>query len=388
MKIEDHPLASRLPKKTDGPSIQFVSKDFRPLVARPDFPSFEEMVRQGLPQISLHVTCFRDATLVALAWPHVMMDAMGSKALLAGWSSVLAGREDEVPEVLGARDDILRHPEITGSNARPEDLALDQHRMSAVGLLMFGLRFLWDKLWDSPRTDKVIFMPKHVLGALRAQAQQEIVPGPQGESFISESDVLTAWVTRAIASSLPKSRPVTAVNLMNARFRIPLLLKSSGAFVQNMVLGTFSVLSQISDKSLGMIALDNRRYIAQQGSEEQYLGLLRSVFCDMAAGKNPAVIYGPTNAVPLVVNNVIKVDVIKTLDFGAAVVSQGEATETRVNPVGTMVAYWNERLHNVYAGYNILVMLGKDCEQNCWMMGTLLPQTWAKLEEELRKFPA
>lgn len=316
-----------------------------------------------------------------------MMDAMGGQALLAGWSSVLAGRE-QVPEVLGARNDILRHPEITGSQEKNEELEVDQHRLSTIGLVMFGLRFLWDKLWDPPRSQKIIFIPKHALASFCARARQEVADETQGKSFVSESDVLTAWVARAVASSTSKSRPITVVNLMNARFRIPLLLKSSGTYLQNMVLATFTILSESSNKLLGTIARDNRRYITEQGSEKQYLGLLRRVFNDMDAGRSPAAIYGPTNAIPVVVNNVTRVDLIKTVDFGAAVVSQGEATETRKNPVGTMVAYWNERLHREYDGYNILVMLGKDYEQNCWMLGTLLPRTWAKLEEELQTFPA
>ncbi|KAJ5152030.1 hypothetical protein N7492_010325 [Penicillium capsulatum] len=389
VRIEDHPLGSHLPKKTDGSSIQPMSDECRPLVARPDFPSFDEMVQQGLPQISLHVVCFRDATLVSIAWPHLMMDVMGGQALLAGWSSVLAGHDDNVPKVLGAREDILRHPEITGDNGLFEELKLDQHSMSTIGLVMFFLRFLWDKLWDGPRLRKIIFMPKHALAALRAQAQRELAAVSRDETFISESDVITAWVARAIASSTPKSRPVTVLNLMNARFRIPVLLQSSGAFIQNMVLGTFSFLSpRISNRPLGPIARDNRRSITEQGSEKQCLGLLRSIFFSMDAGQKAKTIYGPTNAVPVVINNVIKADLMKTVDFSAAVVTQGEAAETRANSVGTMVTYWNERLHNEYDGYNIFVFLGKDHEQNCWMMGTLLPQTWAKLEEELGSFPA
>ena len=388
VNIQDHPVGSRLPHETETASVQLVSDDFKSVVARPNFPSFYEMERQRLPQISLHVACFRDATIVTFTWPHIMMDVMGGQALLAGWSAVLAGKEDEVPRVMGARDDILRHPEITGDEGVWEEPVLELHRLSAFGLICFSLRFLWDKLWETSRERRVICLPKAALSAFRAHAERELSAGEQEKQFVSESDVVIAWIARAISATEPKPRNVTVVNLLNARFRVPLLLKSTGVFLQNMVLATFTFLSaQAANNSIGSIALDHRRTVAEQGTGPQSLGLLRKIFTVQDAGKTPRTLYGPSNAVPLVINNVLKTNLIKTADFSSAVVSQGEATETRKNPVGTMVNYYNESLHNEYDGYNIFVMLGKDHADNSWLMGTLLPRTWAKIEAELRPLP-
>lgn len=106
ISIEDHHLARDLPKATPEPSVQRGADDFRSFAARPDIPTdVNDMVQQNLPLISLHITSFNDATLVGLAWPHVMMDAFGIKALLSSWSLVLSGEEDKVPAVLGARHD-------------------------------------------------------------------------------------------------------------------------------------------------------------------------------------------------------------------------------------------------------------------------------------------
>ena len=33
---------------------------------------------------------------------------------------------------------------------------------------------------------------------------------------------------------------------------------------------------------------------------------------------------------------------------------------------------------------NVFVLLGKDHEDNYWMMSMLLPRTWAKMEEALK----
>jgi hypothetical protein len=147
MRIQDHRLASRLPNATDGPSTHLVSEDFRPFIARPNFPTLDQSIRRNEPQISLHVTSFKDATLVALSWPHVLMDASAGEALLSGWSSVLTGRERDIVVVTGAQDDILLQAAMSKKAETSEKFKLEKNRLTGVGLLIFQLRCLWDKFW-------------------------------------------------------------------------------------------------------------------------------------------------------------------------------------------------------------------------------------------------
>lgn len=109
MAIEDHPQAKTLPKATTNPSIQPGPENFRQFAGRTDAPpTLEDFVHSDIPQLSLHITSFTDATLVALSWPHTLMDVMGQTALLQSWSLILAGRTFEVPVLLGAQDDVVR----------------------------------------------------------------------------------------------------------------------------------------------------------------------------------------------------------------------------------------------------------------------------------------
>jgi hypothetical protein len=159
MRIQDHRLASRLPNATDGPSTHLVSEDFRPFIARPNFPTFDQSIRRNEPQISLHVTSFKDATLVALSWPHVLMDAPAGKALLSGWSSVLTWRERDIVAVTGAQDDILLQAAMSEMAETSEKFKLEKNRLTGVGLLIFQLRCLWDKFWNSPLQQRAVFIP-------------------------------------------------------------------------------------------------------------------------------------------------------------------------------------------------------------------------------------
>ncbi|KAJ5578045.1 uncharacterized protein N7459_007009 [Penicillium hispanicum] len=386
MTIQAHPVAHRFPKGTDGPSVQPITKDFRPFIARKEFPTFEQLVEQKLPLISLHITSFSDATLVAIMWPHVLMDVMGGQALLIGWTSVLNGREEDVPAVLGAREDILRHPEISQPGEKTEALKLEKTRLTGLGLLIFQLRFLWDNLWNPSRQRSVIFLPKSAVEKIRLQVQKDLENshGPDSPPFVSEADILIAWATRVIASSESKSRPFTVMSLLNMRFRIPLLLTSRGAYIQNMVLGTYTFLSaQAARASVGSIALSHRAHVAEQATEQQTLSLLRQVFRDLEARRSLQLFFGDPHMIPIVVNNVFKADLMKIANFGAAVSRQGEAMNTRKNPLGTMVGYYNETLDGAFNSINIFLMLGKDYGDNYWFMGSLFPQAWSKIEEEL-----
>lgn len=341
-----------------------------------------------MPQISLHITSFSDATLVALAWPHTLMDIIGQQALLHGWSLVLAGREEEVPEVLGARKDIIQEVDNLDNDEEQEELGLEQKRPGKMGLFAFLFRFLWNKFWNPPLEIRTVFLPKDSFARLKSEAQKEVAEVTQSfeeKPFVSECDILTAWVTRIVAASEPKPRPVTVASLLNARFRLPLLVKSGGVYVQNMVLLTYTFLSsQLVGGPVGPIALSNRQHMVEQTTEPQTLALLKTVLRDIKSGKSPRLLFGEPDALPIIFNNLTKVEMIKAAKFGPAVLRQGEKTEYRNNPPGTIVTYYNRGLNQPLGGPNSFFMLGKDYGENYWLMGNLLPRAWAKMEDALR----
>ncbi|KAJ5818542.1 hypothetical protein N7474_004133 [Penicillium riverlandense] len=386
--IQEHPVAGQIPKATEAPSIQPIADDFRPFIARPNFPTFEELVRQKLPPISLHITTFSDATIVALVWPHLLMDASGVQALLAAWSSVLAGREGEVPMVLGARTDILRKAASTDGDGMPEEFELERKRLKGTSLLKFYLRIFWNRIWEPRRQRRIVFLPRSALTRMRTRVQQEIAESNQAldhTPFVSDGDIITAWITQAAASSEPKeTRPVTVYSVLNARFRIPQLRK--GVFIQNMALGTCTFLPvQLAHGPIGSIALSHRQHVLEQGKEKQIFGFLRRAYQDIEKTGIPKLFFGESHALLMLFNNVTKIEVMKAVNFGPAVLSQGEIDETRKNPLGTMVTYYNETLFvdPSFNALNLFVIHGKDYGGNYWCMGNLLPRTWEKIEEGL-----
>jgi hypothetical protein len=383
--IEDHPLAKTLPKATEGPSIQSGPQAFRRFAAQENAPeTLDDFVYTDAPQLSLHITSFANATLVALSWPHTLMDVMGQQALLHSWSLVLAGRDSEVPPVLGAREDVICAA-VDAAVEGEEEYSLVGKRLKGWAMAMFGLRFAADLLWNRVVETRTIFLPKKTVAALQRQAQSELTvqDGGAEKPFISEGDVLTAWTLRAVVSSLPQPRPVVALHALNARFRLSSLAQASGVYIQNMAVAAFTFASpELATGPLGPIALANRRHLAEQATEPQVLAYLRELRREQA---DPAsMLYCESDTLLMPFTNWTRADFFKTADFSGALVRAGE-TGQRSNPPGTIVFHHAQSMRENSMARNVIVVLGKDHDGNYWLTGTLLPPAWAKIREDLER---
>lgn len=233
-----------------------------------------------------------------------------------------------------------------------------------------------------------MFLPRDTFERLQRRTHMQIAENAQIGApipFLSEGDILTAWVTRVVASSEPKPRPVTVAVITNARFRLPLLIQSGGVYIQNMLYLTFAFMSsQLVRGPAGPIALSHRRQIAEQMTEEQTLRLLKTTRQEIESRGNPRLEFGESNASIIVFNNLTKAEIIKAAKFGPAVLRQGEAEHSRSNLPGTMKTFFARDLKMAVPAVNDFSMLGKDYDGNYWLRGNLLPRAWEKMEEELR----
>ena len=391
MNIEDHPLGRRLPKPNNkgAVSIHDDPTNFRLFAAREDHPeTLDDYLYHDTPILSLHITSLNDATLVALAWPHCIMDVLGQQALLKGWCLVMAGRESELPPLLGARQDTMAALAEDKTETQ-EEFLLSSSLISGFAFGNFVFRLLWDKFWNPPLETHIVFMPKPFLNKLQAQAREDLAGNMTGEEketpFVSEGDVITAWMTRLIASSLLAPRPITVLHAVNTRLRLPALKQSSGLYVQNMALGAFTFLSaEVTQDKLGVVAMENRQHLAKQATKGQMLAFLRHLRPSSKTAMDPAhVLCGPSDALLLPFTNWEKADFFNVIDFSPAVKSAGATGEMRTNASGRMVHHHAQSLQESAPSMNVVVVLGKDHADNYWLSATLLPSTWAKIKESL-----
>ncbi|KAK8106608.1 hypothetical protein PG999_009967 [Apiospora kogelbergensis] len=386
--ICDHPLGKKLPAATEAASIQIGPEEFRAFATREDAPAtIEDFLRCDAPQLSLHITSFNDATLVGLSWPHTLMDVMGQQALLRSWSLMVAGRESEVPLVLGAREDLM----CAAADApveKEQPFHAGEKQLSGFSMLSFGARFATDLLLNRVVETRTIYMPRKAVAELQRQAQADLAAGDGSGGkapFLSEGDVLTAWAARAVALSLPKPRPMTVLQVLNARFRLPSLASASGVYVQNMALAAFTFLSpEVARGPLGPIAAQNRRCLAEQSTEGQVLAFLRKLRRAAPSGRNPAlVVCGEPAALLMPFTNWTRAEFFKTADFSAAVVRVGDTGPARTNRPGTMIYHHASSMQQNAAARNVIVVLGKDHNEGYWLTGHLLPPAWVQIQEQI-----
>nr|POE67104.1 hypothetical protein CFP56_72662 [Quercus suber] len=384
-KLGEHPVAKTLPLATSGPSVQPQSVNLLPLVAPPDMrATYPEMVDQDVPQLSLRITSFSDATLVAISWPHSLMDASGTEALLRAWSLVLAGRDADVPRVLGAREDKLPEALVGSKDDVHEEYILEPLRLTGFGVVMWFYRFFRDMFWNSALETRTVFLPKAYFSRMKDQVQHDLAAGPSAgekEVFVSESDIISAWITRMVALTEPVPRPITLVGALNARFRLRLPDRTKGTYIQNMLIPAYVFLStETATGPLAPITLAHRQHIAQLATEQQVSSLLRIWYQDIALNRSSGLLFGDSNALPVLSNNLTKIEVMRAVDFSTAVTRHTKRTEARSIPLGKMTSF---AVVGAPKKLNFFEVLGKDHDGNYWMNAVLRPRTWAMIEQEL-----
>lgn len=389
--IDNCPLAAKLPTKTTEPSIQPGAETFRSLGCREGVPTrIQDYLYSDEPQFQLHVVSFTDATLVSLAWPHTVTDAMGRQALYKAWHLVLAGREDEVPPFLSLEDDPMQD---LGVDKPAKPWLFEALQLKGLSMLYAVVRYVLGTIFSPETEARTIFLPAKTVAAMREKALSEL-PATDGEgkaTFVSDGDVLTAWATQTSCRHMrPTSkRNVLVLNVFDLRSRLPSLFRSEGGgvYVQNASFPCFTMLpaGQMLRDRLGDLAMRIRRSIREQVGEEQVRSLawlLRRAYD--TTGNAP--FFGPPDSYFVFFTNWSKAKFFDTVDFSPAVVKQGKGDKERTNAVGRPEYFhWQMLGKGFLSARNAFSITGKDAEGNYWMGGILHPEVWSNFEKEVER---
>jgi hypothetical protein len=320
------------------------------------------------------------------------MDGMSLKSLLKSWSLVLAGKQDQVPPLLGAKDDIL-HAAAAPETAPEEEWILRDKILAGFGFFLWVVRFLWNVFTERTVECRTIFFPKETMARLRKQALDEAAEVPSGMPsgkdrvpWVSEGDVILAWGAKVVAMAQPSPRPINGLCPLDLRPRLPELANSNGVFIQNTVTTASIQLSPFEARQpLGLIAAKWREALTTQTTTPQ----VRSYLCELRkisdAGKDPTILPGVWNGELFTVSNWTKGDFVNVADFSTAVVRVGDGSEKRSNPPGTMIYHQSFALGNDPTTRNVIGVVGKDRGDNYWMSGYFPRRTWAVMEKEMEK---
>ncbi|CAN8106396.1 unnamed protein product [Discula destructiva] len=402
--ISSHPLASQLPSPTAGGSIQAGSDLFEELAAPEDAPRcLEDFLTRDVSQFGLHVISFTDATLVSLTFPHTMCDLLGLQAIVDNWVKVLSGREDEVVPLLGVHDDPLLGVGKGLVHESEEPWALKGQILSGWGWVRFIFTMIWDAIRLGQSQQHMIYLPASSLQRLRESAMADLAAvspsvnahdwHPQNV-FLTDNDILTAWMTRSAAHSLPpnSTRSVTFLNFFELRGRLPTVFQPphKAVYIGNFIFACWAHLSARDAQTapLGAIAGRYRAFLAAQTSEGQVRGLLRVFRERTAAGRRIGAMR--PDSLMITCSNWSKAKFFSAVDFSPAVLGEGTASLQPKHGPGRPVYYHGLNLRPLGTGRSKQVgaatgvnILGKDAGGNYWIMAMLPPNSWPLIREEL-----
>ena len=386
MAIADHPLASRIPRATQHPSVLVDPSEFDSLSRRPDAPKeLAHYIYSDEPQLALHVVSFRDATLVSLSMPHTLTDGTGGGYIYKAWSLALQGRDDEIADFHGYGSDPL-----AGFGTAPTEpyLHADQLLTGWRGFL-FKLWQMWDAVRHRSEA-RILCMPAAVMTDLRQTAIKEIraETGDQ-KAFMSDNDVLVAWFTRLAISGFPQNSNKT-IRIMNAFQLVTVLaddrLPAAKAYVSNaaMEIYTFLTAREIFARPLSAVAYAIRQSMAQGGTRAQAEALAAIKRQTAAETGVPWPIFGDPSMEMMSFSNWSKGKYFET-DMSAAVVRMGRSPSARANGPGIPSYIHFNAWSTAFQLRNIVPIFGKDAAGNYWLEAPLRAGVWDLIDKQLKE---
>ncbi|EPE06297.1 hypothetical protein F503_02425 [Ophiostoma piceae UAMH 11346] len=387
----------RLPQPSRVPAVVSNPDDFAHLAWTPGYQPGgikDYLGTDGVdqPVLGLRVNSFTDTTVAVLQWQHVAFDALGMQYVVEGWQAMLWNKPDAVPTpVPYATDPFASLARGDDDGEDKEDHVLLDRRAGLAGMVKWGLGYGVDMLLRAKDNGMVcvpasFWQPQYeqALAELRAEA---IAQGtdPAGV-FLTENDVVTAWIMRCVVrlqTDARADRTVSASIAMSLRKAFEgdggLLPPADqhhpyvgNAFGWSNVLVTAG---DVRDRPLSWLAREVRRAINAQGTRAQHKAYFRLV---RSAGTGlPVVVFGDGNMTQVGFSNWSKAGLFD-LDFAPA----------RQVPVAGSApcrpSYVQEN-HGPIKPVDGFFILGKDAKGNYWASAYKLKGQWARLQEMLEK---
>ena len=378
--IADHSSAGAIPCAADGLSIKSLPTSLKELACGPGFPeTMADLLGQDLPYMSFKVTAFSDASILTTSFPHTVWDAFGYMALMNMVQKVLERHEDQVLPMLGARNDVLAEIASDHKDHRQQERVTPNgtdtvplHQPSAVR--------------PPPLEGRIICLPRTTIEQIRDRELLHDDTGRYREDYglFGNDELCLAWAFQQIARSEPYPRPITIVNILNARFIFPRLWKTKGVYAQNMLLLAPNFLSAQTAAGPLSSTIDAQRNCLDEHSIPQNAANVLNSWADTFHEKAWALLSGEIgDSVPVLVNNVDRLVSKFQIDLSPAVICQdGNMSQSRL---AGRPDFLHVTKHDVNLSTRSLFLYsaiggGGDAY---WLSGGLPRRTWELMIEDL-----
>jgi hypothetical protein len=440
MRLEEHAIGRKIPSIDDSERIQV----FGGLWSMNEFMQAEDVTKElsdwiytDKAQLGLRVVNFQDATLVTMTWLHSLLDGMGRRALLDAWIAVLEGRDEDVPEFWGYDFDPLEKlgaplqdaAKSSEASAAGSKISEQQEKQRGFSTAISGIKnwilrlldfrsafaYLFSHIFKPAETVgyREIYMPKSQFARLRTEAMRDLASldssqitysnsnPSNSQPFLSDGDILSAWLIRHIAFSdlrllqSPPTRPIRMLNVLGMRDllskatdRYEVLIPKNKAYTGNCATGIISnsSLERFLRLPLGHVAAQLRKDLTGQATREALEATQRAIRSAQQANTPP-----PPNAsmapATIIISNWAKGKFFES-DFSAAIVpGTGSYTGdrgSRGKPTYIHVAATDKRTKfskEVSGGIGSCV--GKDARGGYWLNSMLAKEFEGRFDKAI-----
>ncbi|RFU72950.1 transferase [Trichoderma arundinaceum] len=363
-----HPAASKIPQPTTRPAVVGDPDDLAGLAWKAGYKSggISDYLTSDRPVLGLRVNSFTDKTVVTLQWQHVAFDTLGMQYIVEGWSSMLWGKEAEIPTPCGFDTDPFGAL-ADGSRPVTEQHILSDRRLGLGGMIQWGLGYGVDMLVRA-KENRMVCVPETYLRVQLEKALDELrteaIQSDEDAStvFLTENDVLTAWILRCVVAPMGMNpdKTVAASIAMSLRkaFEGDLIPASAEHPYVGNAFGWANVLvtaGDITSKPLSWLARQVRRAINEQGTRAQH-----EAYYSMIGFSNWS-----------------KAGLFD-IDFAPA----RKASESSYVPCKPSYVQENHGPIKPVEGF---IISGKDDKGNYWVSSYKVKGQWAKFQEQLDK---
>nr|BAW27596.1 putative acetyltransferase [Aspergillus stellatus] len=390
ISITSHPISANIPSISSSPQLFGSPGDLTSFVRLDSTPrKLDDWIYTDSPQLFLHTVSFSDASIITVTFPHTLADVMGIGIFLKAWSTVLRGDLNSVP----ALENLISNPLTELGQQTPAEKYIHYNNVLNKGqLIRFVAGRLLDQWWYRQEERRTIFLPAESFARLRQKAVEQVqeIENPQcanTTSFVSESDVVLAWLTRTLylALGLQPSQRILVNNAFNLRTSLHDSFASpQNAYIANAVCmsPTFLRGQQIQDGTVGSISRQIRKSVAEQQTPEQVEAVTALLKATMEKSGYLALV-GEPGMLLLSSSNWHKAG-LYALDFSPVVTIPGSSKVLTDRACGKP-SYVNGVLHSKLSFRNTFAITGRDAGGNWWLNGVLRTEAWNVVEQELEK---
>ena len=179
---------------TSKPALSHLDTHIPCLQSLQDIPQdIEQCLKRNLPLLYLHFVKAKNATLICIAWPHIIMDASGAGELVNSWQEGLSHSSGvplplpQSPVQQPTGHDISRLLEKI--NIEPSWTPAHSTKFTIWRLLQFGIKILSDEYRYQPDL-RALYIPASVVKEWVSSAVTELGT----EQKVTRNDLISAWI--------------------------------------------------------------------------------------------------------------------------------------------------------------------------------------------------